>query len=123
MNELDQILEGLARRTADGRLQWTLSAEDDEFVASIGTVSIIVRQQGFDPLLPGRRIRQVEILNEKGRPVEIIQASSSFDFEAFNALDNRERVRLLDELYVAARRSALDADATIKQLRESLGIG
>ena len=116
MNELDQIVEELVQRTADDRLQWTLSAEDDEFVASIGTISIIVRQQGFDPLRGGR-IHQVEILNDRGRSVEVIQASSSLD------PDNLERVRLLDGLYAAARRSALDVDATIKQLRESLGIG
>ena len=122
MNALDQILEELVRRTADDRLQWTLSAEDDEFVASIGTVSIIVRQQGFDLLRSGR-IHQVEILNERGRPVEVIQATTSLDDLAFNSPDNLERVRLLDELYTAARRSALDVDATIDQLRESLGIG
>ena len=122
MNEIDQILKELVRRTADGRLQRTLSAEDDEFVASIGTVSIIVRQRGFDPLRGGR-IHQVEILNEKGRSVEVIQASSALDETASNPSDNLERVRLLDELYAAARRSALDVDATIKQLRESLGIG
>ena len=122
MNELDQILEELAQRTADDRLQWTPSAEDDEFVASIGTIAIIVRQRGFDPLRSGR-IHQVEILNERGRSVEVIQANTSFDELAFDSPDNLNRVRLLDELYAAARRSALDADATIKQLRESLGIG
>ena len=122
MNELDQILEELVRRTADGRLHWMLSAEDDEFVASIGAVSMIVRQQGFDPLRGGR-IHQVEILNERGRSVEVIQANTSLDELAFDSPDNLNRVRLLDELYAAARRSALDADATIKQLRESLGIG
>ncbi len=36
MNDLDQILEELVKRTADGRLQWSLSAEDDEFLTSIG---------------------------------------------------------------------------------------
>ena len=123
MNELDQILAELVRRTADGRLHWMLSAEDDEFVASIGAVSMIVRQQGFDPLRLGGWIHQVEILNERGRTVEVIQASTSLGELAFDSPDNLNRVRLLDELYAAARRSALDADATIKQLRESLGIG
>ena len=121
MNALDQILEELVQRTADGRLQWTPSAEDDEFVAAIGTVSIILRQQGFDPFRGGR-IHQAEILNERGRPVEVIQTTTSPDDSAFNSPDNLKRARLLDELYAAARRSALDVDATINQLRASLGI-
>ena len=122
MNELDQILEELVRRTADGGLQWTPAAEDDEFVASIGTVSIIVRQLGFD-MFRGGRTHQVEILNERGLSVEVIQASTSLGVAETNSPNNLERIRLLDGLYAVARRSALDVDATIKQLRESLGIG
>ncbi len=71
---------------------------------------------------PGRR-HQVEILNDRGRSVEAIEASPSLDPVVLNSSENLERITLLDSLYAMARRSALDVDATIKQLRESLGIG
>ena len=35
MNELEKILEGLVRRTADGKLKWSPSATSNEFVTSI----------------------------------------------------------------------------------------
>ena len=38
MIELDQILEGLIQRTADGKLRWSRTVESDQFVASLARI-------------------------------------------------------------------------------------
>ena len=118
MNEMDQILEGLIRRTNAGKLRWQRSIEDDEFLASVDAISVVIRFRKGGLTNPARH--QLEILDDEGATAEVI--------ETYDALwpipDDRratpEQARQLDRLYVLARRSALNTQATLAKLAKAL---
>ena len=106
---LDQILDGLIRRTTEGKLQWHRSVLDDQFVASVGAISVVIREDIVPSLFPKYRF---EVLDESGQTVEIL----GFD----NATVQQENQ--LKELFVLARRSALDIDSVLQRLADGLGL-
>lgn len=119
MDQLDKILEGLVRRTADGKLQWKRTIADNEFVTSVDAIGIAVRELGRNSLgYPHRR--QLEIADEKGATVEVIEAVGGTVRVPYDQSENDERARQLKELYQMARRSALDTQATLEKLAKSL---
>ena len=66
MIDLGQILTGIVRRTAEGKLKWSPSADSDQFVTSVDAISIVIAEIG-----PSRRPRyRLEIFDESGETVD-----------------------------------------------------
>jgi hypothetical protein len=109
MIELDQILHGLIQRTTDGKLKWHRSVHDDQFVTSVDAISIVIRE------VPGPSFEispdyRLEILDENGQTVEVLHS----DYQ------NREQYKQLQQLFVLARRLALNIDSVLQKLAEAL---
>ena len=103
MTELGQILERLVQRTTEGKLKWSRSVETDRFVASVDAISIVIAET--------RSLNyRLDILDESGQTVE------SLDYRD----TTREQNEQLARLYVLARRSALNTEATLQKLANAL---
>ena len=105
MTNLSQILTGVVQRTEEGKLKWSLGAENDEFVASVDAISIVINATGR-----ARNVHRLDILDESGETVD------SLDYNTTTTEQNRELARL----YILARRSALDVEATLEKLAKAL---
>ena len=113
MNDLDKILDGLLQRTTDGKLKWSRTAEADQFVTSVDTISVIVRRKVVHTF-PGVSTPefQLEILDAQGTSIETIGLASG------GATPDRQRK--LPRLYDLARRSALNIQETLEKLAKAL---
>ena len=104
MIEMGQILEGLVRRTEDGRLKWRRSIESNRFVTSVDVISIRIQEilavEGY----------RLDILDESGEIVESLRYQDM----------SRDEEEQLARLYVLARRSAIDVDSTLEKLAKAL---
>ena len=119
MNELDKILEGLIRRTNAGKLRWQRSVADNEFLASVGAISVVIRWRKGQLGIPGPH--QLEILDDEGATAEVIETDNNAFWPVPS--DRRatpEQAHQLDRLYVLARRSALNTQATLEKLAKAL---
>ena len=116
MNELNQILEGLAKQTDDGKLKWKPSATSDEFVVSIAAISVVIKELRTrpNPLLVAGKYR-LTICDEGGKAVEVLEADIENKGE-----DEIKRANQLKRLYTLARRSALNTQATLEKLAKAL---
>ena len=121
MNGLDKALDGLVRRTTDGKLQWVRSVASNEFVASIDSISVIIRDTSERSVF-GSGHHQLAILGDSGDVVEVLP-----DFAAFGSPETSdvrratpEQARQLAQLYNMARRSALNTEATVEKLVKAL---
>ena len=114
MNELDKILDGLIRRTSDGKLNWSRTAEANQFVTSVDTISVIVRRRSA--LLPSLGISvpefQLEILDDQGTSIET--------FVSGGAGTTPQRQQNLARLHELARHSALNIQETLEKLAKAL---
>ena len=121
MNDLDKALDGLVRRTTDGKLQWVRSVASNEFVASIDSISVIIRDTSERSVF-GSGHHQLAILGDSGDVVAVLPEFTPLG--APEAPDARratpERSRQLAQLYNAARRSALNTEATLDKLVKAL---
>ncbi len=104
MIEMGQILEGLVRRTEEGRLKWRRSIESNRFVTSVDVISIRIQEilavEGY----------RLDILDESGEIVESLRYQDM----------SRDEEEQLARLYVLARRSAIDVDSTLEKLAKAL---
>ena len=110
MSQLDHILERLIQRTADGSLTWRRSGDNDKFVMSVDSITVAVTDlrgaMGYASL--GQRL---EIINESGQTVEVL------DVNSHPTIEQEER---LERLFILARRSALETQATLEKLANAL---
>ena len=106
MIEIGQILEGLVRRTTEGRLKWRKGAQNNRFVTSVDVISVLIMDMEY----PGPIRYGLEILDESGEAVEFL-------YHPFTTAEQDEQ---LARLYVLARRQALDADSTLQKLAKGL---
>ena len=115
MIELGQILAGLVQRTAEGKLKWRRTVQDDRFVTSVDAISIvIVELHGyFDADLNlAPTTHRLDIYDESG---EIVESFGDQD-------TNEEEDKQLARLYVLARRSALNIDSTLEKIAKALDL-
>ena len=105
MIDLGQILTGIVRRTTEGKLKWSLSAENDQFVTSVDTISIVIAA-----ISPRGGLYRLDIFNESGEGVDSLDSQNA----------TVEYHRQLTQLYVLARRSALDVESTLEKLAKAL---
>ena len=104
MIELGQILSGLVQRTAEGKLRWTRSAQDNRFITSVDAISVTITQE-----YSASRYR-LDILDESG---EIVESLGYLD-------TSNEQDEELARLYVLARRSAYDINSILEKLAKGL---
>ena len=109
MINLSQILDGLVRRTDEGRLNWSRAVQEGRFVTSVDAISVVIseiRLSGSDT-----RYR-LDILDESGQTVESLTYDDS----------NLEQDEQMAHLYVLARRAALNIDSTLEKLARGLDL-
>ena len=106
MIELGQILDGLVQRTTEGKLKWSRSVHDGRFVTSVDTISVVIEEY----VSGGNTRHRLDIVDESGDTVE------SLDFRDTTGQQDEELARL----YVLARRSAHNIDATLEKLARGL---
>ena len=118
MNVMDDALDALLERTKEGRLTWNPTATMDEFVASVGDVSISIREISQGPLFPVRH--RMEIINSEGWAIDSLD-SGEFPMEGVSGtLASPGQIVKLRDLYETARRSKFDVQSTLDKLVEDL---
>ena len=105
MIELGPILEGLIQRTTEGKLKWSRTVPHDRFVTSVDTIAVVIQVD-----LGGRY--SLEILNEAGETAESLEYRDA----------TAEQGLQLGRLFVLARRSALNTEATLQKLAKALNV-
>ncbi len=121
MSQLDNILDGLIQQTTEGKLAWTPTVADDRYVTSIDTISVVISQLGGGArlgIMSGRY--QLEILNDQGFTVEVLQTSDGFGVNQDDKYATDKQAGQMSRLYALARRSALNAEATLEKLARAL---
>lgn len=106
MIELGQILEGLVQRTTEGKLNWSRTVENGRFVTSVDAISVVVVELQY----PADIRYRLDILDESGETVESLRYEDT----------TSEQDEQLARLYVLARRSALNINATLEKLAKGL---
>ena len=124
MADLGQIIEALVQRTERGNLAWVETAEPNGFVASVGAVSVVVRDLSETPILLSITKRsgiQLEILNARGETAEIVSSGETWGWSPYPSAEERQ-AQNLEQLYALARRAARGAQDTLDELARGLGI-
>ena len=116
MDRMTTILDGLINRTEEDKLQWRTSADTNAYVALVDDISVVVRS--LDSLLNDRY--RIEIQNDKGITVEVLQTTDEFTIVSSDTYADTTQADKLGCLFRLARRSALDTDATLDRLANSL---
>lgn len=110
MNQLETILDGLIRRTSEGKLNWSRTAINNQFATSVDTISVMIgeasRSQGGDHGRP-----RLEIFDERGDLAEVVQV------DVHSSAEQNDK---LDRLHQLARRSALNIQETLEKLAKAL---
>ena len=119
MSDLDKILEGLVRRTDDGKLKWRRSVASNEFVTSIDTISVVIRDLSKSSIFGSGR-HQLAILDDRGDAVEVLETDDAFKPVPSAQRPTPDQVTQLAHLYELARRSALNTQATLEKLAKAL---
>ena len=102
MIDLDHILDGLIQRTTEGKLTWSSSVRDNQFITSVDAISIVIRSM--------RDLHQLEILDEDGTSIETL---------GYSGLTPQQKTKMV-QLFVLARRSGLKIDLTLEKLAKAL---
>ena len=103
MIELGPILEGLIQRTTEGKLKWSRTVPHDRFVTAVDAISIVIQVEFSGSY-------SLEILNEAGETAESLEYRDA----------TAEQIAQLARLFVLARRSALNTEATLQKLAKAL---
>lgn len=119
MTEMDKILAGLLRRTEDGSLKWDAAERDDEFAVSVDAISVTLRRLESDEFTIQDRHRLV-IRNDAGSTVESLETTDEFGFVPRDRRATDEQAGHLYRLFILARRSALNTQATLEKLAKAL---
>ena len=113
MDRMSEILEGLNKRTEEGKLTWRTGVGLDSFITSVDDIVIFIREE-FD----GRH--RLSIVNDAGATARELQTPISLEDEQWEDDATPEQARELSRLFALARNSALKTDSTLEQLAKSL---
>ena len=119
MSRMDDVLRGLIKRTEEGKLNWRTSVDTRGFFSAVDTTSIVVRQLGRN-FLPSQERHRLEILNDQGITVEILETQDNLESVPTERLATKEQAKDLSRLFALARRSALESDMTLEKLARNL---
>jgi hypothetical protein len=119
MSNIARVLEGLINRTHEGKLQWQTTADPDRFLAAVDMIAVVISRLSTGLLLADERYR-LEILNDEGTTVEVLETDDAFEMVPSERLPTAEQAQKLIRLFTLARRSDLDTEATLEKLANSL---
>ena len=116
MDKMTQVLTGLVNRTSESKLAWRPTQDINSFVVSVDALEVVVKQVGARSRY-GVRECALEILNDRGQTVAVLEAEDAvFGASSFS----EERRELMRRLFSLARASALNAEETLSELSERL---
>lgn len=117
--DIDAILNTLIQKTEEKKLIWTASAELDEFIASVGRISVLIRQLGGDDLNFGERHR-FTVLNGEGEVADLLETADVYGLGPTATRATADQASKLLRLYIAALRSSRGAQEAFDELAEGL---
>jgi len=107
MATIDEVLTKLLERTDEGKVNWKPSADEHVFVAIVGGATVLIRQDsGWAPIL--------RVYNKANKEIEALDGSER---------RGQEWLQQLHELFLKARRAALEADSELEELLKTLETG
>ena len=119
MDKMTLILHKLIDHTQEGRVAWHTTADPDGFLATVDTVGISISSLGKQSMVGEERYK-VQILDREGRIAEVIETHDEYGLIPRERLASDEQAQAMESLFVLARRSALDVDATLDELVHQL---
>ena len=118
MSSINDVLDELLASTNQGKLQWAPSARSDEFVASIGEISVSLREVRGSMIF-GARYR-LEIVSSEGWTVESLETPIPITGVSEGQPATEEQTRKLQMLFQAAKRTTMDVQSTLDKLVDDL---
>ena len=119
MNRMTRILEGLVKRTEEGKLEWDTSSDDEEFLTAVGVIAVVVKRLR-ECSMDGTERHQLIIMNDGGATVETLETESDYTFLPTERCATPVQAQKMARLFTLARRSALNSDSTLDELVKSL---
>jgi hypothetical protein len=119
MMDIDVILDALIQKTEERKLNWAASAENEEFIASVGRISVAIRQLDRDVINFGERHR-FTIFNAEGDVADILETADVFGVGATDTRATTTQASKLLRLYIAALRSSRGAQDVFEELAQGL---
>ena len=117
---VDQILEGLIRRTDAAKLRWLSSVEDDAFLASVDAITVVVTELSKGGFGSHFARYQLQILNDNGDTVAVVETNDEFGMVPEDRRATLKQTHQMNRLHQLARRSALNTQATLEKLAKAL---
>ena len=113
MDRISEVLDGLIKRTEEGKLTWRTTIGGYSFMTSVDTIVVIIREDFDDRYW-------LSILNHNGETARSLQTPVSFEDTQMESQATPEQAQQLSRLFTLARGSALNADLTLEKLAKSL---
>ena len=120
MSDINNILERLIRRTTDSELTWARSTNPDEFVVAVGDFAITISRVATPGLLSSERFL-LQIVDDEGSTVESLESSGRHIHIPSERRATPGQGRQLNEIFLSARRSALDVPTSLAKIMDGLG--
>ena len=120
MIDINDVLNALVTRTAESELSWSRSANTDEFLAVVGENVITIHRVVTSALTSVESFR-LRILDDEDSTVESLESSSAFGHIPTERRATEDQSRQLIQLFLLARRSALDVPTTLAKILDALG--
>ena len=117
--DVDAVLDSLIQKTEERKLNWAASAEPDEFIASVGRISVLIRQLGGDNLNLGERHR-FAVFNGQGEVADVLETADIYGLGPTETRATTNQASKLLRLYIAALRSSRGAHEAFAELAEGL---
>ena len=119
MDKMTAILDRLIDLTREEKLEWFETADQEGFIATVGTLGVIVRHLGRQESHGDDR-HKFEILNRNGRVSDTLETDDIYGLVPEERTASAEQALAMARLYPLARRSALDAESTLEELVHEL---
>ena len=119
MDNMERVLKGLLKRTEEGKLKWRTTVDENRFLASVDTIAVAVQRVGPGVKMGSDRFK-FEVVNDEGITVESLESQDKYGLVPSERGATTEQEKDIDRLFTLARRSALDSDATLEKLANTL---
>ena len=119
MSDINDVLLGLGRRTEESELTWDRTTNPDEFVAAVGDFAITIARVATAGLLSSERFL-LQIMDDEGTTVESLESVGGPIHVPSERRATDNQSRLLNELFLLARRSALDVPTALAKIMDRL---
>jgi hypothetical protein len=116
-----ELLASLLRATKNGKVRWQATVNEDQFLAAFPDSSLTVAAVPPGSHYPGVRYR-VEISDSHGRVMDAFADSEGVAGASQSGpyVDTRSFGAVMEDLFLEARRSALQPEKVVESLLERL---